>query len=175
MLSGCFRNSLGAGKVISTNQYGHMACILCQKYRFLRSCKATSHYKNFFPAEKLSVTGRAISNSMSSEFCLSRKAYHSRMGSRCKKYSEALIPSLIRRNFPYLRFRHLFRFFQCQNLTQPKLCSEMFSLFAHGFCQFFSAGFLNPRIIYNFIGDCNLATKLFFFYHKNTIARPRQI
>ena len=76
MIFGCFCNSFCAGKIIVSDQNGHMACEFGEEYTLFCRCKSSADYKDFFPVEEFSVTGCAVSYSMTAELCLTWKADH---------------------------------------------------------------------------------------------------
>ena len=152
-----------------------MACILCQKYSLFCCCKPAANDEDFFSAEKLSVTGGAVSNSVTAKISFAWETDHPWMGTCCKQDPKALVRAFIGGCFPDFCAGWCFCFFQAGNLSKEKFRSEMFRLFLHDRSQLFSTGFFYTWIIYHFIGNGDLAAKFFLLDYQNTVAGAGQI
>ena len=90
MISGVVCHTLGAGKILFTDQNMHMAGIFGEEYRLFGCRIAAAYHKNFLAGEKLAVTGGAIGNAPATEVGLSFEAHHPGAGTGSQQHAKGL-------------------------------------------------------------------------------------
>ena len=139
--------------------------IFCKENTFLSSSKASADYKNILSCKEFTVTGSTVCHSMSFVLRLTLKAYHSRMCTCCKEYTETLYLTLC-----CFYFLNIIIHIYGSNFCKLKFCSEVLGLNPHFLGEGMSVSNLNTRIIYHFRSNGNLAAKLFLFKHYYPVA-----
>ena len=164
VITGGIGCALGAGEVVAADENGDMSCVLGEEHGLLCCGKAAADDEHILAGEELAVAGGAVGYAAAAEIFFSGESHHAGMCAGGQQHAEALELTPVGVNGLYIA-AHVKLVHACQH----ELSAEVFGLLTHGLGQLCTAGAANAGVVYNLMGNGDLAAELFLFNNQYAV------